>query len=145
MLTHDEVLQNRKNELFNEITEVDKEIMEYNQKIEQLKRRKALRIAEHHILTDVTDRGIVLKSKQLNDIIDESRPTFAINSRNRLHIEDVLKRIFENAGRPLSIGEIISELESFGYIWSDYYKAYSSIRNIGVLERISRGYYQFIR
>jgi hypothetical protein len=84
------------------------------------------------MLQNIQDRGLAIGDN---------------NKVSRIHIEDALKRIFDKVGRPMSVGEIFEQLESFGYIWSSYHTAYNKIvRDIGILESAgTRGYYQLIR
>lgn len=121
-MIYDEVIRNRQAEIFNEITDIEK-------KMEKLRAVKEQRIAEYNMLQHISERGLMDEGKKVA----------------RIDFEEAIKRIFNQAGRPLSVGELIGKLEEFGYIWSNYQAAWYRLRSSRLLEPTGeRGYYNII-
>jgi len=132
MFSHDELIQIRQNEIFNEVQDIDDHIRQLCAELEKLEALKKRRLAEYDLLQRVSDKGLVDNRGQTT----------------RLSLEAALKRIFDKAGRPLSIGELIGQLREFGYMYDSlpYHTAYSRIRALGILEPTgARGYYNLLR
>lgn len=122
-MLYDEIIRQRQSELFTEINQLEQEI-------ERLKQLRERRVEEYKMLQHISDRGLMN---------DERKPA-------RIDFENALKEIFKNAGRPMSIGELIDKLEEFGYSWSTYQTAWASLRRTRLLEHTgARGYYQLVR
>jgi hypothetical protein len=132
MLSVDYVVRSRQAEIVKEVQSIEDEIRLAYQKIEELKQLRDLRIAEHDILDKADDRGIIIGLGQTT-------------KRSSLAFEDCIKRIFDNAGKPLRMKELIEELEKFNYIWSNYANAYNHITKSGHVQAVIRGYYQLVK
>lgn len=132
MLSKDFVIRSRQAEIVNEVHTIEEEIRACHKRIEELTQKRDLRIAEHDLLDKVEDRGIIV------DLGNTSK-------RSQMNFEDCMKRIFDNAGRPMKMSEIINELEKFNYIWSSYHSAYQRITGAGIVQVITRGYYQLLK
>ena len=129
-MLYDDLIQARQAEIFNEVQDIDAELLQLTARLEKLAALKERRIAEHNMLQNVKDRGL---------IANEHKST-------RVDFETAIKRIFDKAGRPMAIGELINELETFGYIFSKYNTAYMRLKSLGVLESTgARGYYNLLR
>lgn len=130
MYTYDELIHIRQNEIFNEIRDIEEEVLRLRTEIEKLEALKKRRLAEYDMLQHVNDKGLVDNERKVS----------------RLDFEAALRRIFDKAGRPLAIGELIDRLEEFGYIYSNYHSAYNRLRSLGILEPTgARGYYNLLK
>lgn len=131
-MTHDEIIRIRQAEIFNDVQEIRREIIQLMARVEILNALEKQRVAEHDMLQHVTERGLI--SGPANKKLD------------RIGLEDSVKRIFDQAGKPLRIGELLDELEKFGYIWSSYQTGYYRLRQTRLIsETGARGYYNIIR
>lgn len=131
-MTHDEIIRIRQAEIFNDVQEIRREIIQLMARVETLNALEKQRVAEHNMLQHVTERGLIggPENKKLD----------------RIGLEDSVKRIFDQAGKPLRIGELLDELEKFGYIWSSYQTGYYRLRQTRLIsETGARGYYNIIR
>jgi alanyl-tRNA synthetase len=132
MLDADHVVKARQNEIINEVGEIEQEVKELQERIEKLQTKRQMRIAEYELLDRMQDRSLVFSSSKTGRV-------------DRLTFEDCIKRIFDNKGRPMKISEILKELEKFNFVSSSYQSAYSQITKKGIVEPVSRGYYQLVR
>lgn len=132
-MLYEDIIRNRQAEIFNQVQDIDAEINQLKANINQLEHLKELRIMEHKMLQNVSDKGLV---------VEES------NRVSRVDLEDALKRIFQEAGRPLKISDLIEGLERYGYMYSKlkYQTAYARLRATRLLESTgAQGYYNLIR
>lgn len=141
-ITADEVIKNRQSELIIEINEIEKLEMELRQQLEMLNHKKRLRLMEYEMMERFDERDMVSFTTTTTTVqIGRKKPS------DKLSFEDTLKQVMENAGRPIPIGQIITELEKFGRVWSHYATAYAYLTNSGMIEKVpqTRGIYQLIR
>lgn len=130
MLTYDEIIRNRQAEIFGEIQDLDRDILQLTAAIEKAKSTKERRVAEYNMLQNINDRGLMDEGKKVS----------------RIDFEDAVKKIFEQAGRPMSISQLISQLETFGYLYSNYQSAWYRLRSTKMLEHTgARGYYNLLK
>jgi hypothetical protein len=141
-VTADEVIKNRQSELIIEINEIEKLEMEMRQQLEMLNHKKRLRLMEYEMMEKFDERNMV-SFTTTTTTIEIGRK----KSSDKLSFEDTLKQVMDNAGRPITIGQIITELEKFGHQWSKYVSAYNYLTNSGMIEKVpqTRGIYQLIR
>lgn len=133
MMTRDTVIKARQAEIVNEVFEIESRMSELRDELERLAILKEQRMMEHQLLEEVGERSI----------LGEHTPG---RKSTRLSFEDTLIQIYDNAGRPLRIKELIGELERFGYQWSNYYTAYSYITSSHIVAPTgARGYYNVVR
>jgi len=136
----DEIIRFRQQEIFNRVQEIEQEIRRLEAELNKLRNEKERLIAEHDLLDRFHDRSGIIS-------VTTTTTVTRMTSRDRLTFEDVLKRIFEHAGRPMRMIEIIHELEKYGYKWSCYESAHSYISRLPHIEKIPqcRGFYQWVR
>lgn len=129
-MLYDEIIRTRQAEIFNQVQDLDREILQLTAAIEKAKATKEQRIAEHNMLQHISDRGLMEEDNK---------------KVRRIDFEDALKRIFDQAGGPMAIREVIDRLEQFGYMWSNYQSAWYRLRSTKLLEPTgARGYYNII-
>lgn len=141
MITADEVIRSRQGEIFNRVQTIESELGKMELQKVQLALEKERLLMEHDILDAHTDRGHL-------SVTTTTTTTVRMGTKDKLSFEDTAKKIFENAGRPLQIGEIIEQLEKFGYQWSTYQGAYGYITKCtSSIAKVPqcRGMYQFMR
>lgn len=132
MLTRDEVIKARQSELINEVVEIEQRIVELTNELERLALLKEQRAMEYRLLEQLGERSCV------DDLVNDRK--------SRVSFEDCLITLYERVGRPLRMREIIDEMEKFGYQWSNYWRAYSYIRSLDIVQSTgARGYYNIIR
>jgi hypothetical protein len=141
VITALDVIKNRQAELINEIGEIDQLERELLQQLEALRHKRQLRMFEYDMLDRYDERNTVRITSTSTTTVEYGRHKKA----DKLGFEDSLKLIMDNAGRPVQLCEIITELEKYGYRWNKYVTAQAYIANSDVVERVSRGFYQLIR
>lgn len=135
LLTRDEVIRTRQNELVNEVFTIEEKIKELSEEIERLTILKEQRMMEHQLLEEVGERSILEELSRTSG-----------KKTNRLSFEDCLVQMYDKVGRPLRMKDLIAELEKFGYVWSDYHKAYAYITSTPIVKSAGvRGYYQVVQ
>lgn len=131
MFTQQEVINERKKELFNEIQQIEVEL-------ERLKVLKERRHIEYKMLENIEDRSIIITTT-------EQRVEVRKGVGDRLFVEDILREIFDNVGRPMKISEIIEMLKKYNKTWNSYHAAYQFVISTKMLEKTGkRGYYNII-
>lgn len=66
--------------------------------------------------------------------------------RDKILVQDALRKIFDEAGRPMHIQEIREGLAKFGFVWSSDKASYVYITQSGLVSHAGkRGYYQYRR
>lgn len=143
-LTAQEVIKSRQSEIFNELSLMDVREKELIADLEALRMRRDQRRMEYDILGRVEERGMVRVTTSTTTTVEATferhRPA------DRLPFEDCLRLIMREAGRPVRVGELISELEKYSYRWNKYVSAHNYVTGCGLLESAGkRGYYQLIR
>lgn len=132
MFANDGIVEERKKQINNELIDISNEIQMHTAALERLEYLRNFRLAEYNMLDRHIDRGQLI----------ESSP----RSIKRMHIEDAIRAIFDGAGKPLRVGDVIERLEKFGFMWSSYQSAYAAITNFDNVQFAgARGYYQYIR
>lgn len=132
MITSNQIIEERKKQIHNELYDIAEEIQKHKAALERLEYLRTFRLAEFDMLDRHVDRG--------QFIAHSSRST------KRMHIEDAIRSIFDGAGKPLRIGDVIEQLERFGFLWSSYQSAYAAITNFDNVQFTgARGYYQYLR
>lgn len=142
LITDDEIIRTRQNEIVAECFEIDDSIQQKLKEIEELKALKIRRTNEWSIMDAHRDRGHV-RVVTTTTVMEVSYK----KGGDRLKVEDQLKMIFNAVGRPMAINEIISQLETYGTMWSKYISAYGYITKCDCLEKIpqTRGMFQLRR
>lgn len=131
-ITTQQIIEERQKELINEVQDLEQLIRNKQLELESLIQLRDRRIMEHDIL-DRVPRADMFSMR-------EGEVT-----RSRLTFEDCLKLIFEHAGRPVRMTELIDALETYNYKWSNYATAYNYITRTPHVENVARGYYQLRR
>lgn len=141
MLTADDVIRSRQAEIFNRVQEIENELQRLEKLKSSLELDKEKLMMEHEILDSYDHRD------HLSVTTTTTTTTFKMRSSDKLTIEDTLRKIFDNAGRPMRMVEVIGELEKFGYQWSRYESAHSYISRLPHIEKVpqTRGMYQWVR
>lgn len=141
MITADQVIRRRQMEIFNRIQEIESELRQLDRQKKLLEDEKTSLLLEHDLWNEYEDRG------SLSMTTTTTTTNIRMGSKDRLVFEDVLKKIFDNVGRPMRVTELISALESFGYQWSSYSTAHAYITKTPILEKVpqTRGIYQLRR
>lgn len=139
MITADDVIRARQTEIFNRVQSIEHELRRLEQQKKQLENEKERLMMEYKILDSYHDRGILS--------VTTTTTTMRMETRDKIVIEDTIKKIFDNVGRPMRMAEIINELEKFGYKWSRYETAYSYLSKVPILEKVpqTRGIFQLRR
>lgn len=127
------IVEERKKQIINELMEINETIRELNEQVSRLTNSKKFREMEYEMLDRTVDKGVVIGGTNNN-------------ATSRLLLEDAIKSIFNNAERDaIKLADIILQLESYGYRWSNYFTAYQKITGLDSLCNTSKkGYYQFI-
>lgn len=127
MYSNEEVVQYRLNEIYNELMDLENEAESLKAKLERNEYLRKVRSAEYRMLQNVKERGaIVAEGGRIS----------------RVQYEDVLKKIFDKTGRPMTIGELRDELERFGFDKGNYARDYQRLTDI-LIYTGARGYYQY--
>lgn len=126
-------LQQESLDLHNETAEVNKAIVTLNNRLASIAQRQIDIRVEHQIFSTYTGRGEIHGSS--SGRVDTMR------------IDDMLKKIMDDFGKPVKIGDIIEALEKYEIRWSSYTSAYNRLLNMGLLEKVpqTHGYYQIHR
>lgn len=125
MYTNDDIIKMRKNELFTEIQNIDAQLQEMAEATERLMQLKELRYAEHMMLSRIEDKGYIVDVKTSKEA--------------RVDIEEAVKRIFDDYGRPIALHELIKKLKEYGFIVKREH-----VVNLDIVQRASHGYYQLL-
>jgi hypothetical protein len=134
--TTSEILRNRKQQIFNRTQEINERIYALQMEMQELERERHMLLAEHEILERVDEKALIIDT-------NKQRETQRVS---RVMLEDAVRMIFDEAGRPVRIGDLIDELEKYGYVWSKYQSAYARIKSLPFIEDTgARGYVQFVR
>jgi flagellar biosynthesis/type III secretory pathway chaperone len=136
-ITVDDVVRKRQAELTEEFNQLKMQEQELNNKLALLERRLAEIEVEYKVFEEADRRELHTPGQGLH--------SFNARRQDKLQFEDVLRKVFENAGRPLTVKELISQLEHFGYTWSKYNTAYAYLTNHELVNKAARGYYQLNR
>lgn len=132
MFSNNDIVEERKKQIHNELMDVEQSIQQCKATLEKLEYTRRFRLAEYEMLEKHVDRGQLIGHHS--------------NQIKRMHIEDAIRSIFDKAGKPLKIGELIDQLELFGYMWSNYNSAYVAITTFDNVKFTgARGYYQYLR
>lgn len=127
MYTNEEIVQYRLNEIYNELMDLESEGEALKARLEKIEYLKKVRAAEYRMLQNVKDKGAI--------VAEDGRVS-------RIFLEDALKKIFDKAGRPMKIADVIEEVEKFGVEWSRYQTAYYRLTEL-LKPTGARGYYQY--
>lgn len=131
-VTTTEIIANRKKQIFNRSQEIRQRIYDLEAEKESLIREEAYLMAEHDMLERIDMKGL---------IVDTVKRT-----QDRVMIEDAVREIFDEYGRPVKIKELIDELEKYGFQWSTYANAYYRVKRLPyICETGAYGYVQFLR
>ena len=144
IVTAYDVVQKRQIQLLEETNKLKAEREELVKRLNEIDKRNKEINLEYKLL----ESGLSNESRM---VYTEKTITIETHSGrklrgDRMDFEQTLRKIFEAAGRPMAMVEIITELERFQYEWSDYQAAYKYIRNCNCIESTgARGYYQLSR
>lgn len=143
-ITADDVISKRQTELMSEIMDIDDELKELEERVHSLKIKRDEKIMEYDLFCRMEERNEIRITTTSTTVEIRGRRG-RLNQSDKLSFEDVVKQIFDKAGRPMRISELIERLEKFGYKWSKYGSAFNYITTSHVVEKVARGYYQIIR
>ena len=141
MITADDVIRDRQRAIFNRVQEIEHEKVRLQKQLEALDLEKQKLMMEHDILDSYDHRN------HISVTTITTITTVRMGSKDKLTFEDTLRKVFDNAGRPLRMVEIINELKKFGYTWSRYESAHSYISRLPHVQKVPqcRGIYQWVR
>lgn len=133
MLNTNFIIEERKKQIINELQDVNQTISELRTQLARLENVRQFRESEYEMLDRTVDRGMIISSQR-------------DNSTSRLLLEDAIKSIFkQHEHEVLKIGDLIDQLEGYGYRWSNYYTSINRLRSIKSLVKSNRrGYYLYI-
>lgn len=138
-----DVIKKRQGQLVDRSNALRMRLEEIKQEADAINREMSEIYLESQMLDAQQDRGVMITHTETftTTIMDRRKsPT------DKLMFEDAVKKVFDNAGKPLAVREIIAELESFGWQWSRYANARNHIANSELLESAGKkGYYQLHR
>jgi hypothetical protein len=129
-ITANEIIKHRKNNNFNRTQQIHQRLHELELEEQELRHELELIIAENDMLDHMEGRGIIINTHRVG------------HKPDHLMFEDAVREIFENAGRPIRVKDLISELAKYGYTWSTIQKARYDISNSDLIEKASWGYVQ---
>jgi predicted nuclease with TOPRIM domain len=141
-VTLDDVIRERQAELIDRSNAFRARLEEIKAEAEHINREMAKIYLESQMLDAQQDRGVVITRTETftTTIANGKSPT------DRLLFEDALRKVMDNAGRPLRVGQIIEGLGGFGWQWSKYENARRLIAESDILEDAGKmGYYQLHR
>lgn len=141
VVTANEVITKRQNELTVEIFSLDSQIADKLRELEALKLRRVERIMEHDMWENYSQRSAITVT---------TTTTVEMSTRmgqaDKMKFDDCLKTVMREAGMPLRFGDIRNRLERFDYYWNNYASAHNYISRSGLLESAGKhGYYQLTR
>lgn len=142
-LTATQIINERKNEIINEVQDIEAEIRAMQERMESLAMKRDRRLFEYDLLDKFDSRN----DTRFTHIDAEDASARRMSRSSRVSIEDCIKEIFDNAGRPIKIGKLIEELEKYNYQWSTPASAYQYLTKIHILDKVpqTHGYYQLHR
>jgi predicted nuclease with TOPRIM domain len=142
-VTLDDVIRERQRELIDQSNALRARLEEIKQEADEINRKMAKIYLESQMLDAQQDRGVVIThTETFTATISDRRKS----PTDKLLFEDAVRKIFDRAGRPLPVRDIIAGLEPYGWQWSQYSNARNFIANSELLEPAGkRGYYQLHR
>jgi hypothetical protein len=144
VVSANEVIVKRQNELTVEIFALDAQIAEKEKELEALRLRRAERMMEYDMWDNYNQRSSITITRKITETTVEMNGR--MGQADRMRFEDCLKAIMKEAGVPLQFGDIRKRLEKFGIIWNDYSSAHNYIIRSGLLEGAGRrGFYQLMK
>mgnify|MGYP001497892637 CR=1 FL=1 len=142
IVTAQQVIKKRQAELIDEAQELRRELQALEARKQEIYRRLTEIEIEYSIHESYDDQGRI----ETVTTVTQTTTTTRRAQHDRLNIEDIVKNIMLSAGRPIQIGEIIDQLERFGYIWSRRTSAYEYLKRLDILMPAGKhGFYQLRR
>jgi len=144
-VTMDQVVRKRQRELLDESNALNVELQEIRLRAEAIDRRLAEINLEYQVFDQAGDRRTVTTVTR-TDILTATVREGRKSPSDRLHFEDAIKAIFDQAGRPMKVKELVGQLERFGWQWATDQSAYRYITTSDLVESAGKhGYYQIHR
>lgn len=142
IVTAQQVIKKRQAELIDEAQELRRELQALEARKQEIYRRLTEIEIEYSIHESYDDQGRI----ETVTTVTQTTTTTRRSQHDRLNIEDIVKNIMLSAGRPIQVGEIIDQLERFGYIWSRRTSAYEYLKRLDILMPAGKhGFYQLRR
>ena len=145
-------------ELNSELNGIVERANEINQRLTEINNEMALlktygeEKGMEYAKTEISTQNIIIQTPDYIHTKEIASTTeYKKVERNKLskseskNCEDAVKEVLKQYGRPMKMGEIITELEHVGYKWSRYVSAYGFIRKLDCIEKSYHGYYQIRR
>lgn len=139
--TVNQIISNRKKEIFNKVQDMEQQKLELQLQIKELQSQIngvqyniELLIAEANMLDAVTERGMLINTEQ----------SARKRGHDRITFEDAVKEIFREAGGPMKFEDVVAKLEKYGYTYTKN-TVYAKVRNTPFIESAGKhGYYQLL-